>query len=399
MPLRHELPTFFSVVYYQKYLPTSLDLRPALIRSGYNRKCNRCKFFKLPSPLSSKEQFFSQNSFINLRQIEDHLISILMPVKNAGKYLKPCLESILAQSYKDWELIAINDDSTDGSNTVLSEYAAEYINIHTADSEGTGIVSALQKAYGMCSGNVIHRMDADDLMPTDKLERMIAAVAMDTVVTGKVSYFCDDRKIGSGFEKYTAWLNGLMESGDFWRDTYRECPIPSSAWMMCRDDFEKIGGFDSVLMPEDYDLAFRIWKNGLKITRLSGVVHHWRDSATRISRNDPQYFPIAYVQLKVHYFIALGRNKKPLVLCGAGKKGKLVAKELLAKGEKFSWVTNNKKKVGKDIYGIVLQPEEGVDYKNRQTILAISSPDEQVVLQKELDERYLQNNEDYFWLF
>ena len=322
-----------------------------------------------------------------------------MPVKNAGKYLKPCLESILAQSHKDWELIAINDGSTDGSDIVLSEYAAEYTNIHTADSEGTGIVNALQRAYGMCSGNVIHRMDADDLMPADKLEQMIADVEMGTVVTGKVSYFCDDQKVGNGFEKYTDWLNGLMESGDFWRDTYRECPIPSSAWMMCRDDFERIGRFDSALMPEDYDLAFRIWKNGLKITRLNQVVHHWRDSATRTSRNESQYFPLAYLPLKVHYFTALERNKKPLVLCGAGKKGKLVAKELLAQGENFSWVTNNKKKIGKDIYGVVIQSEEGVDYKNTQTILAISSPEEQVVLQKELDERNLQNNEDYFWFF
>jgi glycosyltransferase involved in cell wall biosynthesis len=322
-----------------------------------------------------------------------------MPVKNAGKYLKPCLNSILAQSYKDWELIAINDASTDGSDIVLSDYAAVYINIHTADSEGIGIVNALQRAYGICSGNVIHRMDADDLMPVNKLEQMVSAVEMGTVVTGKVSYFCDDQKVGNGFEKYTAWLNGLMESGDFWRDTYRECPIPSSAWMMYRDDFERIGRFDSAFMPEDYDLAFRIWKNGLKVTRLNKVVHHWRDSATRTSRNESQYFPLAYLPLKVHYFIALERNKKPLVLCGAGKKGKLVAKELLAKGEYFIWVTNNRNKIGRDIYGVVIQSEGGVDYKNTQTILAISSPDEQVVLQKELDERNLQNNEGYFWFF
>ena len=273
-----------------------------------------------------------------------------MPVKNAGKYLKPCLESILAQSHKDWELIAINDASTDGSDIVLSDYAAVYTNIHTADSEGIGIVNALQRAYGICSGNVIQRMDADDLMPVNKLEQMVSAVEMGTVVTGKVSYFCDDQKVGNGFEKYTAWLNGLMESGDFWRDTYRECPIPSSAWMMCREDFEQIGGFDSVFMPEDYDLAFRIWKNGLKILRLNKVVHHWRDSATRTSRNEPQYFPLAYLPLKVHYFVVLERNKKPLVLCGAGKKGKLVAKELLAKGEHFIWVTNNRNKIGRDTY-------------------------------------------------
>ena len=65
-----------------------------------------------------------------------------MPVKNAGTYLKPCLDSILAQTYTNWELIAVNDGSTDGSAEVLSKYANENSNIHVVDSEGKGIVAA-----------------------------------------------------------------------------------------------------------------------------------------------------------------------------------------------------------------------------------------------------------------
>lgn len=321
-----------------------------------------------------------------------------MPVKNAGKYLKPCIESILAQSYENWELIAINDSSTDGSNKVLIDYAAQYFNIITADSSGKGIIDALRTAYKLSSGVLIHRMDADDLMPLDKLKLMSKAVETGAVVTGKVNYFCDEREVGEGFQKYTAWLNGLMEDGDFWRDVYRECPIPSSAWMMYRTDFERIGGFYSDRMPEDYDLAFRMLKADLKVVRLDDVIHHWRDSETRTSRNEEQYFPIAYLPLKVRYFLELHRDySRSLILWGAGKKGKLVAKELIKQNAAFDWITGNHNKIGHTVYGKVLRSDSEGLSKDNQIIIAVSAPLDMVIIQEKLEEKKLIGRIDYFW--
>jgi glycosyltransferase involved in cell wall biosynthesis len=323
-----------------------------------------------------------------------------MPVKNAGKYLKPCLDSIVNQTYAYWELIAINDGSTDGSEQVLRNYAARYPNITTANSSGTGIIKAMQSAYKLAKGSVIHRMDADDLMPPNKLSLMVSALKPYSVVTGKVSYFCDEHEVGDGFQKYTTWLNGLMDGDDFWRDVYRECPMPSSAWMMHRADFEQIGGFQSTLMPEDYDLAFRVLKSDLAVIRLKDIIHHWRDSATRTSRNESLYFPIAYLPLKVHYFLELHYNtSKTLTLWGAGKKGKLVAKQLIKRDISFNWVTNNHQKIGKDIYGVILKSDKNLKYKATQMILALSSPDEQIALQTDLDRNELLHIKDYFWFF
>ena len=323
-----------------------------------------------------------------------------MPVKNAGKYLAPCLDSILAQSFTDWELIAINDGSTDGSDMTLLSYAERHANIKTANSTGAGIVNALQKAYELSEGEYIHRMDADDLMPPNKLQVMLSALEEGALVTGKVSYFCDEREIGDGFAKYAAWLNRLMEFGDFWRDVYKECPVPSSGWMINRSDFDHIGGFNSPLMPEDYDISFRVLKYNLNVIRLQDVIHHWRDSEKRTSRNEKQYFPIAYIPIKVHYFLDLHHDSsRDVVLWGAGKKGKLLAKELIDRQVPFVWVTNNERKAGKDIYGIVLRNEETVSFRNVQLVLALSSPGEQKTLQAKLDSNLLTNNKDYFWFF
>ncbi|PCJ65979.1 MAG: glycosyl transferase family 2 [Bacteroidetes bacterium] len=321
-----------------------------------------------------------------------------MPVKNAGRYLKPCLESILTQSYEDWELIAINDNSTDGSKEILLDYAKRYENIQTRDNKGEGIVSALRMAYKFSKRDIIHRMDADDLMPMNKLKIMCEGLTEGSVVTGKVKYFCDSHKIGDGFKKYESWLNLLMDEGYFWRDVYRECPIPSSAWMMYRKDFNGIGAFDSEGMPEDYDLGFRIYGSKLKINRLRSLVHYWRDSETRVSRNEKKYFPIAYYPLKVRYFLKLDRDSnKKLVLWGAGKKGKIIAKLLLEAKVSFTWITDNTKKIGVDIYGEVLKSTEDVDLKTVQTMVAVSSPNDIEKIQERLDFRQLSNHKDYFW--
>jgi UDP-N-acetylmuramoylalanine-D-glutamate ligase len=153
-------------------------------------------------------------------------------------------------------------------------------------------------------------------------------------------------------------------------------------------------------MPEDYDLAFRMLKHKLKVIRLKEVVHHWRDSETRVSRNEKQYFPIAYLPLKVHYFLELHWDKtKELIVWGAGKKGKLVAKELIKKKVPFTWMTNNDKKVGVDIYGVLLHTEKDQDLKKAQTLIAVSSPNEKVDVQRQLNEVELVNNVHYYWFF
>jgi putative NADH-flavin reductase len=102
----------------------------------------------------------------------------------------------------------------------------------------------------------------------------------------------------------------------------------------------------------------------------------------------------------VHYFLELHRDiNKTLVLWGAGKKGKLVAKELLERNVMFTWITNNEKKIGKDIYGVVLKSDNEQELANGQIIISISSPAEKVEVQTRLKHERLVNNQDYYWFF
>ena len=324
-------------------------------------------------------------------------ISIVMPVKDAGEFLKTCIKSIRDQSYTNWELLAVDDHSSDGSFDYLQNVAEQDSRIRCWPSKGKGIIDALQLGYAQSTGSFVHRMDADDIMPPNKLEYFLQHWQPQSVVTGKVKYFSDEWEVGEGFINYQNWINGLMEAKDFWQDVYMECPIPSPGWFMQKNDFDAIGAFDSNELPEDYDLCFRMLEHGMKVIPIPEVIHLWRDSSTRVSRNNEVYYPMSYYPLKVKYFLKLHRNEKPLVLAGAGKKGKRIAQLLLDAGQRFTWITNNNKKVGQDIYGVVIKNWEEHDFSTSQVIFAVSSSDSKNEIKQELLKMNLLSDLEYYW--
>jgi glycosyltransferase involved in cell wall biosynthesis len=130
-------------------------------------------------------------------KIDPQLISIIMPVKNAGKFLHECLQSVKDQTEVNWELIAVNDNSTDYSKEILQHFAQNDARIKVLDNQGSGIISALHTGYQITRGNFIHRMDADDVMPIIKLKvlkQLLLENGKGNVITGE-SLLADIEKI------------------------------------------------------------------------------------------------------------------------------------------------------------------------------------------------------------
>jgi len=309
-----------------------------------------------------------------------------MPVKNAAPYLKECLDSILGQEYENWELIAINDHSSDGSEIILDAYAKKDARISWHSNKGKGIIEALRLAHQFSTGNFITRMDADDIMTSNKLKVMKAQLAdygYGHLALGQVKYFSENI-LGEGYRRYTTWLNDLCATGENWKDLYKECVIPSPCWMVYRVDLKRAGAFDSELWPEDYDLCFRFYMAGLKCIPTDQILHYWRDYSNRTSRNDPHYADNRFFELKLHYFLRMyPRNDQNLVVLGAGKKGKAIAQKLNEEKVKFTWLSNNEKKIGKEIYGHILQSQELLPkVQSPVFMIAISNPDEQDKIEK-----------------
>ena len=98
-----------------------------------------------------------------------------MAVKDTEPYLVECLDSIINQTYSNWELIAVNDHSSDNSLNILQDYALKDARIKVIENDGEKLIAALQTGYKHVSGSLINRMDSDDKMPDYKLEIMVAA--------------------------------------------------------------------------------------------------------------------------------------------------------------------------------------------------------------------------------
>ncbi|MGV6828167.1 MAG: glycosyltransferase family 2 protein [Flavobacteriales bacterium] len=329
------------------------------------------------------------------------MISILMPVKNVVQYLKECLDSILTQTETFWELIAINDGSTDESFKILNDYATQDSRIKIYNNRGVGIIEALQLAYSKSNGNLITRMDADDIMKKDKLhilKKNLLKKGKGHIALGLVSYF-SEQPLGDGFKKYETWLNRLSSSGINFSEIYKECVIPSPCWMVYREDLDSCKAFKPNDYPEDYDLAFRFYLKGLQPIACKKVLHLWRDYPTRTSRTDEHYADNTFLEIKLRYFLKLEYNHtKKLVVWGAGAKGKSIAKKLLAKEIDFLWICDNPKKIGKHIYN-----QQMLDYKtlkslnHTQSIITVANPKAQNEISYYFSNLKLLPMKDYFF--
>jgi glycosyltransferase involved in cell wall biosynthesis len=333
--------------------------------------------------------------------MQQPLISILIPFKNTSKFLKGCLDSIVEQTYINWELLIVDDHSSDDSYSIVKTFEEKDTRIKLFKNSGHGIIDALQLAFSKSSGQLITRMDSDDLMRPNKLEILannLLKYGKQHIAIGLVNYFSHEG-IKSGYENYEIWLNNLTQKGINYSEIYKECVIPSPCWMVYREDLLACDAFNPKRYPEDYDLAFRFYKKDIKCIPCENVLHDWRDYDTRTSRTHIHYAENHFLDLKLYYFLQLDFNpKKTLVLWGAGNKGKKVAKILIKKDITFEWICDNPKKIGKDIYGKSLKPFKFLEaVENTQSIITVANKIAQKEIKNYMKTLNLKPLEDYIF--
>ena len=137
----------------------------------------------------------------------------------------------------------------------------------------------------------------------------------------------------------------------------------------------------------------------MKIIPCQEVLHHWRDYDTRTSRTHEHYAQNYFLDIKVHYFLELDYDKnRPLVIWGAGFKGKTVAKKLLDRGIAFLWLCDNPKKIHKKIYGIPLAHfRELESLEKPQSIITVANEAAQNEIKAYLDGLKLNTSNDSFF--
>ena len=250
-----------------------------------------------------------------------------MPLHNAEKWISETIRSIQNQTFENWELIIIDDFSTDNSKEIVSSFIQSDNRIRVENNNEKGIIPALKLAHSLSTGEFTTRMDADDLMPEKRLQLMYDAILNTppkSIVTGKVAYFCEGT-VTDGYKKYESWLNERIAEEDHFKHIFRECVISSPNWLIKKDDFRHVN-FCDVSYPEDYDLVFRWFAEGYKIVSIPETTLLWREHPERTSRNSKVYDQNSFFELKVKWFLKLFPDIESVGIVGMGQKGKLLAK-------------------------------------------------------------------------
>ena len=326
-----------------------------------------------------------------------------MPVKNAGAYLHDCLSSIRGQTFSFWELIVVNDHSTDNSLKILEQHAAEDPRIRRFQNPGQGIIPALQCALANTRGTYITRMDGDDLMPENRLELMYRAIENQpdkTIITGKVRYF-SNTEVSEGYQKYEQWLNERVTQNDHWSWIYRECVIASPNWMVRKKDLLAMKAFEQLSYPEDYDLVLKWYRHGFEVHCLNELTLHWREHPARTSRNSEHYDQAHFFRLKLRHFLEQEiRADESLVLWGVNPKGRVTAQILQSYDQAFTWMDLHPDQYPDGVRGQSILPFQAIEtISGYKLLIAVYPPEkERRKLEVYLQGLGLQMGQDYWYL-
>ena len=333
----------------------------------------------------------------------DPAVSVLLPCRNADPWLEECLESLFAQRLLDFEVVAVNDGSTDSTLGLLRSMARREHRLRVLDGEGQGLVAALSRAASEAEAPLLARMDADDVAHPDRLLAQVEFLAGHTPVAacGTAVRLFPETSLGSGYRRYETWLNGLVNEQDVLADLFVECPIAHPTLVVRKSVFFALGGYRDLDWPEDYDLVLRLHAAGMRASNLRRQLLDWRVHPERHSLRSERYAPQAFRRCKVHFlraaFLPPGR---PVVVWGAGKVGKPLARELQRQGIPVAaFVDLDPRKIGQEIHGAPVLAPEGVEVLARDSdpyvLAAVGSPGAREEIREALDAMNLIEIDDY----
>lgn len=207
------------------------------------------------------------------------LVSIIMPCYNAERYIAQSIESVLAQTYQNWELLITDDGSTDRSVDIVSRYSKhdDRINVLVPD-EHSGIARTRNLSISLAKGRFVAFLDSDDIWKSDKLEKQVNFMLENNVAFTYSSYEIID--VQGKLKKKIVKDAGVMSYKKYLRNTIICCGTVVV-------DREKTGHFATPIIKtsEDMSLWLSIMKRGFDAYPVPGPLHRYRDTPGSASSN------------------------------------------------------------------------------------------------------------------
>jgi glycosyltransferase involved in cell wall biosynthesis len=289
-------------------------------------------------------------------------VSVLLPVRNGEQTLGRALASLDRQLFRRFEVVAVDDGSSDATAAILARWARTDARVRPVAQPPLGIVAALETARRHARGRWLARMDADDEAHPMRLSRQyeLAAADEDIGLVGCHVRYAPRAGLSDGARRYEAWLNALTTPREIARDVWVECPVAHPTFFLRGDVLEEVGGYRDMGWPEDYDLLLRLHLAGVPCRNVPSRLLRWWDDPGRLSRNAPAYTPAAFRRCKVHHLQrSLLAGRAGAVVWGAGPTGKAFSRALLDAGiAVLAFVEVDPRKIGQEIHGAPVVPIE-----------------------------------------
>ena len=232
--------------------------------------------------------------------MENQLISIIVPVYNVEEYLKQCLYSILDQTYRNWELILVNDGSTDSSGLICQEYAEKDARIRYYEKENGGLSDARNYGIEQAQGEYLTFVDSDDFLDASHLNVLYNALVNNDVDISIANY--------TNYQTSTATFY-LHTFGDYYEKIYTSEELIDDLSFLERNDlsFSTIWGslykksvfsflrFPKGVIGEDVALIYKMYTQVDKIVYVHKDTYIYRENDSGISKS--KIYPLVTAQL------------------------------------------------------------------------------------------------------
>jgi glycosyltransferase involved in cell wall biosynthesis len=294
-------------------------------------------------------------------------VSVVMPAWNAAATVGRAVRGVRAQDFSDWELVVVDDGSTDETCRAVEAAAAGDERVRLVRQAHGGIVTALRTgiAAARAASPFIARMDADDEMFPDRLGAQLAFLEShpDIGVAGSLVEFGGDPVAARGYALHVEWLNGLTEPDAIALERFVDAPVAHPSVMFRRNVLEAHGGYRETGWPEDHELWLRWMEAGVRFAKVPRVLLRWNDPPDRLSRRHASYGDTAVYDCKCHFLARWIRVHvdpgRAVLLWGAGRITRKRFAGLAAGSVDIAgYIDIDVKKTGRSIGGVpIIEPE------------------------------------------
>ncbi len=332
-------------------------------------------------------------------------VSIVLPCRDVAATLPACIASIERQTLAAYEVVAIDDGSTDATADRLAAWAAADRRVRVLETGGAGLVAALNLGIAEAQAPLIARMDGDDVMHPARLALQVAYLAAhpELALVATQAVLFPARAIREGYREYMRWQNRVVSPADVAAAIYREAPFVHPSVMLRRDVLLGLGGYADGLFPEDYELWLRMHRAGLLMAKLPRVLLGWREHTERATRRDPRYARAAFDALRARYLAEDPRLRqgRKLVYWGAGRPTRQRAWRLIEQGFPVAaWIDIDPRKIGQVVWGArVAAPEWLAEQRPRPFVLIyVTNHGAREMVEPLLASWSYRAGDDYLWV-